>query len=114
MTKTLQHTGVKNLILCEESIRELLGDAKLQEFKYAADKLNSLLKLIENSGIFIHIRATESNITYELKDSCGQIIPESKCSHTESWKPFVILGHAISRAIYLLNKKLKQSAQLLH
>lgn len=112
MTPSLNQIGLENIQFCESSFKRVFGEMKLAEFKQAVKKLNDLFVYLEKSGVNVYFWVTERKINYEFKDTNGHCLLDGCYEENETCKPFVILGSAIAKVTYLLNKKISHAIEL--
>lgn len=113
MNDTLSIAGFGIVAISVESISELLGEQKVEEFVNAAIKLQDLLRPLEKAGINIHIWASENSVNYTLTDKSGKSLPDATFKHNITEKPSLIIKNAIIRGIYLLNKRFSHAINLI-
>ncbi|MEW5818555.1 MAG: hypothetical protein AB1782_00055 [Cyanobacteriota bacterium] len=113
MATSVSMQPVNNLILCEETIISNLGKEKLEAIKHAAQQLEEPFINLEKAGIEIYISASENGLAFKIKDQNGNILPDSEYEVDKDRSPYLILGSAITKAFYNLNKRVSYAMEML-
>lgn len=101
------------LVLCEDSIRINFGEKKLSEIKTVACKFEKPFQDIKKAGIQVFVAADRKNLYFELKDKQGKIISGGRFENHIDCSSYLLLGSAITRSVYTINKRLSKAIQLL-